>query len=148
MSYLVYKKVKRAGLAGNKFQSVIKYVLRALGRSEASLSLHLIGDERMRRLNRAYRGYNQTTDVLSFAMKKGAGFEFGEDDLGDIFISVPQIRRQAKALGQPYQEELLRLLIHGLLHLVGYDHVNKKDAAIMLPFQEQLLQQVYARSLV
>lgn len=148
MLYPVYKTVKRAGLAGKKFQSVVKYVLRALGRSDCFLSIHLIGDERMRSLNRTHRGQDRTTDVLAFAMSEGAVLEINENDLGDIFVSVPQIRCQAKKFNRPYQEELSRMLIHGILHLVGYDHVRKQDAAVMLPLQERLLHRVRARHLL
>ena len=79
----------------------------------------------MKRLNSKFRGKNSTTDVLSFPLAENF-----ERHLGDIVISLPQARKQAREFGSRLQEELLRLLIHGLLHLLGYDHegVSKREA--------------------
>jgi len=71
----------------------------------------------MRRLNRRYRGKDRTTDVLSFPPAEGAG-----GFLGDLVISVPEARRQAKRSGQAVEAVIRKLLLHGLLHLLGYDH--------------------------
>jgi probable rRNA maturation factor len=73
------------------------------------------GDRRMRTLNRVYRRKDRTTDVLAFP----AG---GGELLGDIVISVPYASRQARRRGEPVSREIERLLVHGLLHLSGYDH--------------------------
>ena len=79
-----------------------------------SLGIRFAGDREVRRLNRAYRGKDHPTDVLSFP---------GEDGhLGDILISVPVARRQATAAGHTVERELKVLLLHGLLHCLGYDH--------------------------
>jgi probable rRNA maturation factor len=84
----------------------------------------------MRGLNRRYRGIDRTTDVLSFSMLEGeaAGVNAGKNEggpppvLGDIVISVPQAGRQAEGLGRPLEDELVFLVVHGLLHIIGYDH--------------------------
>ncbi len=76
----------------------------------------------MRSLNRVYRGKDRTTDVLSFAFREGAFASLQAHVLGDIVISMPAAVRQARAAGEPLQLEIDRLLIHGLLHLLGYDH--------------------------
>jgi probable rRNA maturation factor len=79
-----------------------------------SLGVRFAGDREVRRLNRAYRGKDMPTDVLSFP---------GEDGhLGDILISVPVARRQAAAAGHTVEREIRVLLLHGLLHCLGYDH--------------------------
>lgn len=75
----------------------------------------------MRRLNRQYRGLDKTTDVLSFPLYE-AGMLRPGDALGDIVISIPRAAAQAAAYGVSLRNELLRLLLHGLLHLIGYDH--------------------------
>lgn len=86
----------------------------------------------MRRLNRQYRGLDKTTDVLSFPLYE-AGTSQPGDALGDIVISIPRAAAQAEAYGVSFRNELSRLLIHGLLHLVGYDH--EKNA-----YQKQRMQ--------
>jgi probable rRNA maturation factor len=108
------------------------------------LSIHCIGDRRMRTLNRRYRGIDRTTDVLSFAIQEGEEFFVGTQDdsvleLGDIFISIPQISRQAKRFGISEKEEFTRMLVHGVLHVLGYDHVHPKDAQKMFFLQEKIL---------
>ncbi len=76
----------------------------------------------MRTLNRTYRGKDRTTDVLSFAMREGRFSRIRPELLGDIVICAPAAARQAASLGHSYGREIDRLLVHGLLHLVGYDH--------------------------
>lgn len=86
--------------------------------SARSLAVKLCGDAAMRALNRDRRGKDKTTDVLSFP-----GGETPEGyHLGDIVISVPQARRQAEEAGHPLDRELRILLLHGVLHCLGYDH--------------------------
>ena len=87
----------------------------------SSVTVCLAGDALVRRLNKAYRGKDKTTDVLSFP----SGLERAPDGsrhLGDVVISVPQARRQAAREGRALNRELRLLLIHGYLHLLGYDH--------------------------
>lgn len=76
----------------------------------------------MRTLNRTYRGIDRPTDVLSFSMREGAFPRIQPDVLGDIVIAVPVALRQASAAGHDLHREVDLLLIHGLLHLLGYDH--------------------------
>lgn len=76
----------------------------------------------MRSLNRRYRGRDQTTDVLSFSLREGAFSRIQPTMLGDIVVSVPSAERQAREYGHSLEREIDRLLVHGLLHLVGYDH--------------------------
>ena len=86
----------------------------ALAPQAESLGVRFSGDREMRRANRAWRGKDKTTDVLSFPGEEG--------HLGDILISVPAARRQAASAGHPVERELKVLLLHGLLHCLGYDH--------------------------
>jgi probable rRNA maturation factor len=85
----------------------------------------------MRVLNRLHRGIDSTTDVLSFPQLGGFPFPPGSGSelmLGDIVINLHKAERQAKEYGVPFYDELKRLLIHGLLHLLGYDHERGKGA--------------------
>lgn len=80
------------------------------------VSVLFCADTRMRTLNRRYRGRDKTTDVLAFPAASGGGF------LGDIVISVPYAAREARRRREPREREIDRLLLHGFLHLLGYDH--------------------------
>ncbi len=86
-----------------------------MGCQGREVSLLLSSDDTIQRLNRDYRGKDKPTDVLSFAYDEGSL-------LGEIIISVDTARRQARELGYSLEEELTRLLVHGLVHLLGYDH--------------------------
>jgi rRNA maturation RNase YbeY len=83
-----------------------------------------VSDHKMRRLNRAFRRQHKTTDVLSFPVGEQEGFEFDNLDqrLGDVVISVEQAARQAKENNLDLDTEISQLILHGLLHLCGYDH--------------------------
>lgn len=138
MPCTVYHTVAQVGMSKKNITQTVTFVLAQLGELEAEVSVHCIGDARMRTLNRQYRGKDKTTDVLSFSTQDTAVVQLGHDR-GDIFISVPQIRRQAKEYGVPYREEFTRMLIHGILHLFGYDHVKKNEAKKMFDLQERFV---------
>jgi probable rRNA maturation factor len=100
-------------------------VLDRIGREDATLTITFIRDPAMRRLNREYRGIDRPTDVLSFAYHEsdeGAIFGTALIHLGDVVISVETAARYARELGLPFDREIGRLIIHGTLHLAGYDH--------------------------
>ena len=139
MTYEILQTVGRIGIPKKDILRVIALVLRSIGESDASLSAMFIGDWKMRRLNHEWRGKDRTTDVLSFSQREGKTSFPCTTELGDVFICVPQVKRQAKERGIPYREECFRMLIHGILHLAGYDHVRRADAAVMLPLQESIL---------
>ena len=112
--------------------------LAAAGHSAWQVSLLLCGDERMKGLNRRYRGRNAATDVLSFPMEE----ERNEGPVrGDIAVSLPALGRNAAAYDVSENEEMKRLLVHGLLHLAGMDHGRGKSGK-MLAFQEALLEKL------
>ena len=89
------------------------------------LSVVLTTDENIHEYNREYRSVDRPTDVLSFPADEGDDLLAPPDGfLGDIMISIPRAREQAKALGHSTEREILFLTVHGVLHLLGYDHVN------------------------
>ena len=94
----------------------------------------LVSDREMRALNRRWRGHDRSTDVLSFPQDEGRGAL-----LGDVVISVDTARRQAVAQGTTLGREAERLLIHGLLHLLGYDHERSPAEARRMQRRERLL---------
>ncbi len=99
-----------------RVRRLIARAARATRTSPREVSVLFCGDRRMRRLNRVYRRKDRPTDVLSFAAAGGGGL------LGDIVISVPYAKRQARRRREKPAAELDRLLLHGYLHLLGYDH--------------------------
>ena len=118
----------------------------------AEVSVIFVGDAKMRGLNRKYRGKNKTTNVLAFAAltpalsspspqpsPRGRGGLGGVRDLGDIFISIPEAKREAKKYGWTAQYAVARLALHGLLHLVGFNHVEDKEARKMELLEADIL---------
>lgn len=94
----------------------------ALGLPDAELSILLVNDARMRELNRTFRRKDKTTDILAFSMREGRCSDINPNLLGDIVISLPTAKRQAKEKGHGLYKEISILLVHGMLHLTGYDH--------------------------
>lgn len=122
--------VRRSGVDGHALVATAKRLLGAVGEGNSALSLSLVGDEAIRALNREYRGKDSATDVLSFSLEAPAKRPT-EHLLGDVVISVETARRQALEYDATLQRELYRLLIHGLLHLVGHDHVAASERRVM-----------------
>jgi probable rRNA maturation factor len=81
-----------------------------------------VSDRKIRKLNRDYRGLDRPTDVLAFPMREGEDTVINPGILGDIVISVDTAFQQGKEIGWGLEKEIYKLLIHGLLHLIGYDH--------------------------
>ena len=105
------------------------------------LSVVLTTDENIREYNREYRSVDRPTDVLSFPADEGDDLLAPPDGfLGDIMISIPRAREQAKALGHSTEREILFLTVHGVLHLLGYDHMRPEDEQIMLPVQRSIVE--------
>jgi probable rRNA maturation factor len=127
------------------FQRVAAAAYAAAGRDEpAEAALLLAGNATLHRLNRDYRGVDAPTDVLSFAQLEGppivaAASPEGPVYLGDVAISVERARRQAAELGHSFQREMAYLLVHGLLHLLGYDHDTDAAQAEMRRVEELAL---------
>ena len=99
----------------------------------------------MRALNRKYRGKDRTTDVLSFPLRQGRFSRIQPHILGDIVLSLPAAARQAKAAGEPRNVEIGRLLVHGYLHLLGYDHERSGAEASRMDCRERRLREALQR---
>ena len=104
--------------AARRLRPWLSRLLAAVAPAAASLGVRFASDRESRRVNRAFRGKDLPTDVLSFPGAPGGE----ENHLGDILISVPTARRQAAAAGHPGERELRILLLHGVLHCLGHDH--------------------------
>lgn len=99
-----------------------------------------IDDERIHTLNLEYRKIDRPTDVISFALNDNQNnFKSEINVLGDIFISIPRMKEQAQEYNHSEKRELSFLCIHGLLHLLGFDHMNEQDEKIMFDLQKEVL---------
>ncbi|NIP37461.1 MAG: rRNA maturation RNase YbeY [Candidatus Dadabacteria bacterium] len=105
------------------------------GNSELCISF--VNDPDIRELNKTYRNISRATDVLSFP-QDGPDFSI----LGDILISVDTAKRHADKYGNSLEYEIKKLLVHGILHLLGYDHKKKKETMIMREKEKELLAQI------
>ncbi|HAK58907.1 MAG TPA: rRNA maturation RNase YbeY [Nitrospiraceae bacterium] len=130
---------RKQKLATARIKSKLRVLLTSLGLPEAELSILFIGDHAMRSLNRRYRGKDKATDVLSFPMREGAFSSVQPHILGDIVISIPTALNQAKKAASPLSREIDRLLVHGLLHLVGHDHEQSRRGAETMKKKERKL---------
>ena len=108
--------------------------------NNAIFSVVFVGDEEIHEMNREYRGVDRVTDVISFAFEDNNDLVYNDMRmLGDIFICIPQMKRQATEYGHSEKRELAFLAVHGILHLLGYDHMNEEDEKVMFALQELIL---------
>ncbi|PIZ94905.1 MAG: rRNA maturation RNase YbeY [Candidatus Magasanikbacteria bacterium CG_4_10_14_0_2_um_filter_33_14] len=139
MECSIFKTVKKNLLSDKKIKEIVFYVLKK-NKKDGSISVNVVGDKKIREINKNYRGKDKVTDVISFALEEGEEiFQIGEKDFGDIFICLPQIKRQAKENNISAREEMTRMLVHGVLHILGFDHMEEKDAKIMFAMQEKFV---------
>lgn len=119
---------------------VINKTLEHENAKDAYLSVVFVDNEEIRDINKTYRNIDKVTDVISFALEDNDEEIIGERILGDIFISIPRMKEQARVYGHSEKRELSFLCCHGLLHLLGYDHVNNKEKErIMFDLQDEIL---------
>jgi probable rRNA maturation factor len=115
-------------------------ILNALDCPEAELSIVLVDDDEIAALNQEYLKRSGPTNVIAFPMQEGAFSEITPDLMGDVVISLDTCRRESEAAAMPFEERLDQLLIHGILHLCGYDHVtNAVDAERMAVKSDELM---------
>jgi probable rRNA maturation factor len=130
-------------VSASSLRSLARRLLASEGVAEpAQLSVLLTDDAAIRRLNRDYRGTDAATDVLSFAQREGEQFAFASSEpahLGDVAISLETAERQAAERGVALGDELAHLLVHGILHLLGYDHERPAEARLMRSREEAIL---------
>lgn len=129
---------------GQKFERPLKEAVTAALQQQTQvekdveLTLVLTGDARLRKLNQQFRGVDKSTDVLSFA-DGGQDAESGRRYLGDVIISMPRARSQARTAGHSLAAELQLLAVHGVLHLLGHDHGQPTQRRRMWAAQDEIL---------
>lgn len=129
MEILIRNDQKKIRVDSRVFKKQIRRVLEEMGCGEKEISVLLVDDAKMRDLNHRYRNLDAPTDVLSFPQGGGEPGEFISHLLGDVVISVETAQRQAAEHGFSLNEELGLLVIHGLLHLLGFDHERSEKEA-------------------
>ena len=127
-----------APFSDNWIKKVVGLVAKEEKKIKGELEIIVVGDKEIKRINNNSRGKDNITDVLSFAWKEDT--VVNSDVLGEIYICYPQIKRQSKIWEVSEREEFARMLIHGLLHLVGHDHDNEKKSKKMFDLQEKILE--------
>ena len=134
-----------AVLSAAKYQAAAKATLHHEGRS-GLLTLVITDDKSIQDLNRHFLGRDAPTDVLAFAAQEEAGpfvaSPEAKEYLGDVIVSYPRAQEQAEQLGHPEEKEMNLLIVHGILHLLGYDHATPEEKAIMWSRQEAILQKL------
>ena len=134
------------GFLEESYESLMGVAFKMLGvKKNYEVDVSLVDEKTIQDINREYRGKDAVTDVISFAFEDDQS-ELGQiqgDDvprmLGEIFLCIPRALAQAKEIGNSENRELLFLFCHGLLHLLGYDHMTKEDEEKMFPLQEKIL---------
>ena len=127
MKIAIANRHKKIKIETRKVRETAAKILSALDCPSAELSILFMDDEGIRGLNRDYRKKDMHTDVLSFPMREGEFGDMNPDLLGDVVISLDTAKRQAEGRGETLHQEVNLLLIHGILHLLGFDH--EKSAA-------------------
>lgn len=142
MTVSVSSRRRRRGIRTADVRRDAVQLLHLLG-IDAELSVLLVGDAEMQRLNRTYRSKDAATDVLAFALREGEDGAVHADVLGDVVISLDTAARQAEARRVSPADEVRVLLAHGLLHLLGYDHErSRREARAMFGKQRRLLERL------
>lgn len=118
-------------------EKVLNYASEYLKIKEAYVSVVLIDNKRIHEINKEYRGVDAPTDVISFAFNDGEKIK--SPDLGEIYISLDKVKSQSEEYGHSFERELSFLTVHGLLHLLGYDHMNETDEKCMFGLQTKIL---------
>lgn len=126
-----YLNQKEFGIKVAPFAPAIKRLSGAVKVQDGVLNVVFVNDKYIRALNKAYRGKDEPTDVLSFA--------YGADGLlGEVYVSAETASRQAKEHRHPLSDELIRLIVHGILHVHGYDHEKEKDYKKMFAVEKKI----------
>lgn len=113
-----------------------------------TFSVIFVNDDEIHQINKEYRGIDRPTDVISFALMDDAEpfeLEMDEVELGDIFINIDAIKRQAESYGHSEVREASFLFMHGILHLLGYDHMQPEDEKEMFGLQDEILNPIVTR---
>lgn len=121
-------------------ENICKATFQKLSVSNPIFNIVIVDNNKIREINKEYRKKDKVTDVISFAFEDNKDIEYESFRfLGEIYISLEKAKEQAKEYGHSEQREICYLIVHGLLHLLGYDHINKTDKEKMRSLEEEIL---------
>ena len=124
----------------DELNDYVPYLFNYMNIKDSIMSIIIVDNKTIHEINKQYRNIDRETDVISFALEDDKSFNTTEVRmLGDIYISIDRVRSQAKEYGHSEKRELYFLAVHGLLHLLGYDHMKKEDEEVMFAKQEEVL---------
>ena len=122
-------------------KKVLKNGLKMLNIKDVEFNIIVVDNNYIHELNKNYRGIDRETDVISFALEDDKTFTLEERILGDIYISIDKVYSQALEYGHSNLREFCFLAVHGMLHLLGYDHMNESDEKVMFELQDKILKE-------
>jgi probable rRNA maturation factor len=135
--------LKKLPYSLDKIESVVICAGKKMRDLTGEVTVSLVGEKCMRSLNKKYRKSDKTTDVLSFSYSETGFFpDKKNQEFGELILCPEYIKKQSKRFGVEYDNEFMRMLMHGLLHLAGYDHIDKINAKKMFVLQESLLVEI------
>ena len=124
----------------NVLNDYVKYLVKKLELEKCEFNIIIVNNERIHEINREYRNVDRVTDVISFAMEDNMDIKYEDFRLlGDIYISIDKCYEQALEYGHSNVREICFLATHGILHLLGYDHMKEDEEEIMFKLQDELL---------
>ena len=124
----------------NVLNDYVKYLVTKLTLDKCEFNIIIINNAKIKEINKEYRNIDRETDVISFAMEDNMDIEYQDFRLlGDIYISIDKCYEQAKEYGHSNIREICFLATHGVLHLLGYDHMEEEEEKEMFKLQEELL---------
>jgi len=138
----MFEIINETGIEIEEIESVKKVLERVVQKEkleDALFNIILVDNAYIHRLNKEYRGIDRPTDVISFALEDEKEMNSPIRMLGDIYISIDKVKEQSEEYGHSYLREFAFLSVHGLLHLLGYDHMTKEEEKIMFTYQEEIL---------
>ena len=121
---------------------VLEHGIKKIVQEDVIFNVIIVDNEYIHRLNKEYRHIDRETDVITFALEDDQTFNPEERILGDIYISVDKAESQSEEYGHSLKRELCFLAVHGMLHLLGYDHMKKEEEEIMFKLQEDILDEM------
>ncbi len=122
--------------------SLVQQVVKKFDLQNSEFNIILVDNEYIHKLNKEYRNIDRETDVITFALEDDKDVCLDHRILGDIYISIDKAHSQSLEYGHSFLRELSFLTVHGMLHLLGYDHMTKEDEAVMFKLQDEILESV------
>lgn len=125
-----------------KAKEVLEHGLKKLNVGDCYFNIIIVDNEYIHKLNKEYRGIDRETDVITFALEDDDTFTPPVRILGDVYISCDKVKSQAEEYGHSVMREFCFLAVHGMLHLLGYDHMKKEEEEVMFKLQEDILDEM------